>query len=62
MTNVTWPIKDISISRYLKVTKCKLGYPDREFQKANMGLAYIINKTELYDAIDIIGKLLNFSE
>ena len=27
-----------------------------------MGLDYIINKTELYDAIDIVGKLLNFSE
>ena len=45
-----------------KVVKCKPEFPYSEFKKSAMDLEYVINEADIYDEVDVIGKLFNSSE
>ena len=62
MVNVTRPVKDVIVSYHTKVSKYKPEFPYSEFKKPTMDLEYVINEAEIYDEVDIVGKLFNFSE
>ena len=42
--------------------KYKPEFPHNEFKKPAMDLQYVINKADIYDKVDVAGKLFNFSE
>ena len=42
--------------------KYKPEFPYSEFKKPAMDLEYVINEDDIYDEVDVIRKLFNFSE
>ena len=62
MTNVTRPVKYFFVSYHTKVGKYKPEFPYSEFKKPVIDLDYVINKADIYDEVDFVGKLLNLSE
>ena len=62
MTNLTRPVKDVFVSYHTKIVKYKLEFPYSEFKKPEMDLEYVINEADINDEVDVVGKLLNFSE
>ena len=62
LTNVTRPVKDIIINCQSKVTKYKPEFPFAEFKKPITDLAFVINESDIYDEVDIAGKVYNFTE
>ena len=62
MINVTRPVKDVFVSYHTNVVKYKSEFPYGEFKKPVMDLEYVINEADIYDEVDVVGKLFNFSE
>jgi len=62
LSNVTRPAKDIMLNSRSKVSKYKPEFKFTEFKKPITTLAYVINEADIYDEIDVIGKIFNFSE
>ena len=62
MDNVTRPVKDIIVSYHAKVSTYKPEFQYSEFKKPTVDLEYIINEADVYDEVDIIGKLFSLGE
>ena len=62
MINVTRSVKDVFVNYQRKVIKYKPEFRYSEFKNPEMDLEYVINKAEIYNEVDVVGKLFNFSE
>lgn len=62
MENVTRPVKDILINCQSKLTKYKPEFQITEFKKPLIDISYIINRSEIYEEVDIVAKVFNVSE
>lgn len=61
MTNLTRPLKDVFVSYHTKVVKYKPEFPYSKLKKPATVSEYVINEADIYDEVDALGKLLNFS-
>ena len=55
-------MKNVFVSYHTKVVKYKPEFPYSEFKIPAMDLDYAINEADIYDEVDVVGKLFNFSE
>ena len=54
-------IESVFVSYHTKVVKYKPEFPYSNFKKPATDSEYVINKANIYDGVDVVGKLLNFS-
>lgn len=60
-TNVTRPVKDFFVRYHTKIVKYKPEFPYSKLKKPATVSEYVINEADIYDEVDALGKLLNFS-